>query len=175
MSDFPFDKFCDSLKFIASTKQFLKEKRIAELISKYKHTGRNSFDLMRLLLPQFEKRNYKIKEKVMGEIYLKLLGIDLDSDDAKSLIIYKNPGSHYHKPLFDTGKFIEQLKKIIYKRMPTKEPLQTITISDANFQLDLLANTSTREEKEHIFRYFYKHCTLDEQIWLCRIILKGCC
>lgn len=121
-----------------------------------------------------ERGNYGMKEQRLAEIYIKIAGIDKSSDDAKSLIEFKKPlhGKTWHKEYIDTGKFLLLLENLLSKRMPSVAPSKTLSITEVNYRLDLLVKGGSVDEKENVIRFFYNNCTLLEQIWLTKIILK---
>ena len=114
-----------------------------------------------------ERTNFGLKQQKLGQIYIKVLGLDPHSFDAMSISNYKDPG----KGKMGTGDFAETLKAVLQPRYNTNIK-QFITVDDVNIQLDLLA-AGDSEQKENVIKYFFYHCTVNEQVWLIRIILKG--
>jgi DNA ligase-4 len=47
-----------------------------------------------------------------------------------------------------------------------------MTVADLNTKLDVLAACKSSDERESVIRYFYINCTLSQQIWIVKIILK---
>jgi DNA ligase-4 len=125
--------------------------------------------LLRLLLPQLDRQrsNYGLKEQKLASIYIKVLGLDPQSADAISLLHYKDPG----KNKSTAGDFTLKLQSLLRYRMP-QSAASSLTVQDVNAKLDELASAPNADAKESIMRYFFGHCTLIEQIWLVRMILK---
>ncbi len=100
--------------------------------------------------------------------------MDPNSKEAKSLISWKVPkdGKVWKSQFPDTGKIIVRLHELLRSRISSQAPTLVLTIEELNSKLDELALASSLAEKEIIFRYFYSNCTLEEQIWVARIILK---
>ena len=174
---FPFDKFCQALQSIKNRKdKEFKQRKLIELVTKWRQLcGNDVFPLLRLLLPQMDsvREMYGIKEQKMASIYCKILGVDPKSDEATTMVQWKKPKEGmYSKAYADTRQFIMRLQDVLQKRMPSSNPTTTMSIAEVNEKLDQLAKGRSIEEFENIFRYFYGHATLEEQIWLVRIILR---
>eukprot|EP00967_Tisochrysis_lutea_P152842 scaffold300386_cov30-Tisochrysis_lutea.AAC.1 len=155
-----------------------REVRLRLLDQLWRRYGRESqpmFPLMRLMLPHFDKRkNYDMKEKLLAQLYISMLGLMGDSADARELIEYRKPsstGGHESTG----GDFPDRAYSVLNARCPSSTELaqRRLSIADVNNLLDKLANTSSREEKQTVLRTLHRSTTALEQKWLLRIILKN--
>ena len=126
------------------------------------------FPLMRLLLPQLdlERGGYGVKEKKIGEMYIKAIPLPSGSPQAKKLQHYKNP----KYAGLQVGDFTNCLYHILQHRCITES---NKTIKDVNDDLYKLQKECTNQQlKVKWFQKLMTSYTAKEQKWLIRIILK---
>jgi DNA ligase 4 len=123
------------------------------------------------LIPQLDKERstYGLKEQKLAAIYIKVLGMDPKSQDAIALHNYKDP--NMNRGVGVAGDFTLKLQSLLRFRMPSNVQ-SLLSVQQVNEKLDELALASSSDEREQIIRYFFGNCTLIEQIWIVRIILK---
>lgn len=102
------------------------------------------------------------------DIFLKILEISPESDDARSIVKFRVPGAHSH----NAGDFAERCYQIIKKR-EVKSEVGNLTIDEVNDLLETLSKHSKADEQLPIFRQFYENMNSEEMKWLIRIILRG--
>ncbi|KAJ3271659.1 DNA ligase (ATP) [Terramyces sp. JEL0728] len=153
-----------------SNKEAKKEK-IKKLITAWREMNQDGFSLLRLLLPHLDgdRSVYNVKQQKLGQLYIKVLGLDPNSVDAQGISNYKDPGKGRGKVA--TGDFADTLKQAIRPRAKTSFS-NPLTVMDLNCQLDLLARGDSAQ-KQQVVSYLFNHCPTNEQIWIIRIVLKG--
>jgi DNA ligase 4 len=167
--NFPFGvvaKFFE--KVIASTKHAHKIEFIQTLFKKWGNS--DSFPLIRLLLPQFdrERQAYGLKEVMLAKAYIKILGISKDSDDAQRMLNWRKPTKSSGTDR-EGGDFAHSVYKALETRHQGKGDL---SVDDVNYYLDMLNTATEKPEKEHIMKALLQHTTPAEHKWLVRIILR---
>jgi DNA ligase-4 len=134
------------------------------------------FPLMRLMLPHLDsaRKNYDIKEKLLAQLYVSMLGLAPDQEDAKALLQYRKPSSLAGRGDGTSGDFPDRAFLVLKHRCPTAADLRThrLTIGEVNDALSRLAEASGHEGKLPILRQLHTGTTAVEQKWLLRIILK---
>ncbi|KAI8899979.1 hypothetical protein BC833DRAFT_583557 [Globomyces pollinis-pini] len=172
--DIPFRVVSNSLSKIQNTKKLDDKLSIlADIFQKWKDMVGNLFPLVRLILPALDRDRSSIglKELKLATIYIKVLGLDKNSHDAKALINWKDPLKQKSMFYNGVGDFLERLKITLQSRLH-ENIVDELTVNQLNDQLDILVNSSKDAEYENVIRYIYTHCTLRQQIWIARIILK---
>ena len=93
--------------------------------------------LMRLMLPGMDTKrpNYHLKEKMLAQLYISMLGLPPDSESAKELISWKRPSALSRA---SAGDFPEKAFAVIESRCPSAESLgpRRVTIADMNALLE---------------------------------------
>lgn len=112
---------------------------------------------------------YNLKQQKLGQLYIKVLGLDPNSIDAQAISNYKDPGKGRGKVA--TGDFADTLKQAIRPRAKTSFA-NPLTVMELNNQLDLLA-TGDSTQKYRVISFLFNHCPVNEQVWIIRIVLKG--
>eukprot|EP01083_Nonionella_stella_P251025 866545_1 len=89
IEQYPFGEFCRFLEAVSSQSKSNKKRELCEqLWTRLKcKGGKHWFPLMRLLLPQLdlERGGYGIKEKKMGDLYLRAIPLSNRCKDAKKI------------------------------------------------------------------------------------------
>ncbi|KAJ3319713.1 DNA ligase (ATP) [Boothiomyces sp. JEL0866] len=147
-----------------------KKEKIKRLITAWREMNQEGFALLRLLLPHLDgdRSVYNLKQQKLGQLYIKVLGLDPNSIDAQAISNYKDPGKGRGKVA--TGDFGDTLKQAIRPRAKTSFP-NPLTVMELNQQLDLLATGDTLQ-KQQVVSFLFNHCPVNEQIWIIRIVLK---
>lgn len=138
------------------------------------NVGNDFYALLRLLLPEREReRNfYGIREVIIAKIYVDILGIDKQSQTAKSLLNcnWKLPTTSDNDDNINGTDFPNVLYKVVKSRLSiTKQ--SNLNIDDINTYLDRLSTAKSYNDKKSIIRELSNVCDSDEQIWFVRILL----
>ncbi len=142
------------------TKSEIKSTIVLNFIKEWKSkTEINIYPAFRLLLPDKDTRQYKIKETNLAKLILKIWGIPQDSIDAKKLMDKKN------------GHFMERCEPIIMKRN-FNEKYSNLSIKNINDDLDELSLCLEQSDQLTIFKNWSKNLNGKELYWLFKIILK---
>ncbi len=128
----------------------------------------NLFPIIRLLLPDCDRRNYQMKEAKLASHLIKAFSIAETSDDALSLKNYKAPSSVKAEGDFGTVAYHALNKRCIQS---------TLSIKELNDYLDKISlnNSKGKEGQAEIIKSFSHLCqnlSADQLKWLLRIILK---
>ncbi|KAH6723916.1 DNA ligase I [Leptodontidium sp. MPI-SDFR-AT-0119] len=131
--------------------------------------GDDFYPAVRLILPEKDRDRamYGLKEKAIGKLIVKMLKINNKSEDALSLLNWKDVrgGSK------SAGDFAGRCYDVLAKRaMRTK--VGDMRIAEVNALLDKLSAVSKEEDQMPIFNTFYNRMNADELMWLIRIILR---
>ncbi|PVH89948.1 ATP-dependent DNA ligase [Cadophora sp. DSE1049] len=131
--------------------------------------GNDFYPAVRLILPEKDRDRamYGLKEKAIGKLIVKMLKINNKSEDALSLLNWKDvrAGSKM------AGDFAGRCYEVLAKRaMRTK--VGDMRIAEVNAMLDKLSAVSKEEDQLPIFNEFYHRMNADELMWLIRIILR---
>lgn len=149
---------------------------VEKLWHRYGRKTQPMFPLMRLMLPHLDsaRKNYDMKEKLLAQLYVSMLGLASDQEDAKAMLQYKKPSSLAGRTDGTTGDFPERAFMVLEHRCPTKEKLGShrLTIADINKSLTALADADKKDAKLSVLRQLHLGTTALEQKWLLRIILK---
>ncbi|XP_071791788.1 DNA ligase 4-like [Asterias amurensis] len=132
-------------------------------------TKDNFYPVMRLLLPQLERERiaYGIKEHTLAKLYIDILGLGKESQDAKKLINYRAPTAKQ-----EAGDFASVAYFVLRNRCPEKGSL---TIQDVNTCLDAIAGSNAAKKKDVVkknFMHLLRNTSALEQKWLVRMIMK---
>ncbi|KAF2201024.1 ATP-dependent DNA ligase [Delitschia confertaspora ATCC 74209] len=146
---------------------------IQRFIGKWRNeVGQDFYPALRLIIPEKDRDRamYGLKEKAIAKLLIRVLKINKDSEDAKSLVNWKLPGQlkGYSSA---AGDFAERCFNVLSKRPLLTQPGK-MTIAEVNEHLDKLSMASREEDQLPIFQRFYRRMCPEEMTWLIRIILR---
>ncbi|XP_055390093.1 DNA ligase 4 isoform X2 [Condylostylus longicornis] len=126
-------------------------------------TGSDStfYCVLRILLPNTDGRTYGIKTTTMGKIYVKILGLAPNGEDAKKLT-YKNENQSYE------GDFANIAFNVLKSRPNNGSNFSLKQLHDL---LDVIVNNN-RQVVESELTKFFEIATAMEQKWFIRILFK---
>ncbi|KAI8803243.1 ATP dependent DNA ligase domain-containing protein [Cladochytrium replicatum] len=167
----PFGKICSILEsiMVKKTKE-AKRAKLRAFLDEWRLSKDSFHPSLRLLLPHLDKErtSYGMKESTLAKAYIGVLGLAKNSQDAEMLLHYKLPEKTQGRP---AGDFPNVLKEVVGRRSNVRTP--TVSIAEINSVLDRLNVSDKNKESQHeIVKWFFTHCTPDEQKWIVRIILK---
>ena len=133
------------------------------------------FPVMRLLLPQLDRERsaYGIKETLLAKLFIGLLQLGPNSEDAMKLKNYKAPKSYKGGP----GDFASVLYSVVKEREYGRKEVCP-NVADINNQLDEIPIVSATKGRsgpdgvEGILMGLFKRMNAIQLKWLVRIILK---
>lgn len=134
-----------------------------------KEVGNDFYPAFRLIIPEKDRDRamYGLKEKLIGKLLVRVMGIDKNSEDAQSLMNWKSPlyasGS--------AGDFAARCGEVLAKR-PVRTSHGDLRIGEVNVMLDQLSMASKEEEQYPLFEQFYRQMNSEELTWLIRMILR---
>ena len=136
-----------------------------------KEVGNDIFPAFRLILPDKDRDRamYGLKEKTIGRLLVKVMGITKNSEDGSRLLNWKLPGEGAASHM--TGDFAGRCYEALEKRALLSSPGK-MTIAEVNDLLDELAAAQKENTQINIFQQFYSNMNKDEMMWLIRIILR---
>lgn len=146
-----------------------RRRTIERFISRWRtEVGNDFFPALRLILPNSDRERgiYGLKETAIARLLIKLMRIDRHSDDAQSILKWKQPNQSS-----TAGDFVDRCYLVLSKRPRRIEP-GDMRIADVNEMLDKLSAVSGEKEQMPIFEVFYQRMNAEELKWLIRIILK---
>jgi DNA ligase-4 len=125
---------------------------------------------MRLMVPARDRDRamYGLKEAAIAKLFIKIIGINKNSDDAYNLMNWKLPG---RKAASTAGDFAGRCYEVLSKR-PWRTGPSDMTIAEVNENLDKLSIASKDEDQQPILQQFYEDLNPEELMWLIRIILR---
>lgn len=144
---------------------------IETFISKWRSkVGNDIYPVLRLMLPEKDRDRamYGLKEKTIGKLFARLLGLSKNSEAADLLINWKKPGQ---KTSTSAGDFALRVYEILEPRSIVRDPGKMM-ISDVNVMLDQLSVASKEKEQEKIIGDVYLSMNAEEIKWLIRIMLR---
>ena len=153
------------------TPQEAKRNIIERFISRWRNqVGNDIYPALRLIVPEKDRDRamYGLKEKTIGKILVKIIGIDKNSEDAYNLINWKLPG---FRATASAGDFAARCYEVLQKR-PILTKLGTMSIAEVNEKLDRLSAASKESEQVPLFEDFYRRMNPEELMWLVRMILR---
>lgn len=128
------------------------------------------FPLMRLFLPGLDRERgaYGIKETLLAKLFIDLLKIGANSQDAKKLMQYKAPKSASIQ--VDINDFASVLTEVIRDRCYVKTKISVWQVNECLDKIVLL-NAQRKAVNEILFELFRQ---MDATMfkWLIRILLK---
>ena len=131
------------------------------------------FELMRLIVPNLDtvRPMYRMKQKMIGKMYVEILAINESSEDAQALLNWKKPASGFQRN--EQGNFPEVVYAVLEHRARKRADIKhKLTIRQLNALLDELAETEGVDPKREVMRRLYDRTTAREQRWILRVILK---
>lgn len=136
-----------------------------------KEVGDDIYPAMRLIVPEKDRDRgmYGLKEMTIAKILIKIIKIDKSSDDAQSLIHFKEPGVGSARAM--AGDFAGRCYDVVSKRPMRTEP-GDMSIAEVNERLDRLAVAQKEENQLPILEEFYSRMNAEEMMWLVRMILR---
>jgi DNA ligase 4 len=144
---------------------------IERFISRWrKEVGNDIYPAFRLIIPEKDRDRamYGLKEKTIGKLLVRVIGIDKSSEDAYNLMNWKLPGV---KTSVTAGDFAGRCYEVLSKR-PIRTEVGDMTIAEVNEMLDKLSLASKEEDQFPIFELFYRRMNAEELMWLIRMILR---
>ncbi|XP_015178038.1 PREDICTED: DNA ligase 4-like [Polistes dominula] len=175
-----FKQLCEILERIIKVNASEKIKILREFIQQYQKDGAklieenpnaniSIFPVLRLLLPDCdrERKSYNLKQKLLVNIYIRVLCLGKSSKDAQKLINYRIPTSNNS----NGSDLAEIVYSIVRKQLsPQKE---SFTIDRINTFLDDISKASDENKsKDELFKELFRQISALELKWLTRIILK---
>lgn len=133
-------------------------------------TDDSFFPAMRLLLPHLERERsaYGIKEFMLAKLYIEILCLSKDSEDAQKLLNYRTS----RNAKSEAGDFANVAFYVLNSRCPKKGNL---SIEEVNNCLDSIAANNTMKNKEEMKKSILRllqNSSAEEQKWLIRMIMK---
>lgn len=122
--------------------------------------------LLRLMLPQLDKRFYHIKESTMAKIYIDLLSIPESSQKSQELLNWKETQEGAKKYL----EFAEVISDTISYYLDSESA--GLSIDYVNDKLNILSKAGSLEEQKDILRPLIRKLSATEHKILIKIILK---
>ncbi|GJD10680.1 DNA ligase 4 [Galdieria sulphuraria] len=133
----------------------------------------DSFSILRLLLPELDndRRSFGMKERGLAELYISVFELDPSSFDAQRLRRWQDPTVQQQTGQIPAipGNFFSVLEAVLRHRC---SDTSSLTISQVNELLNELNITLEKEKRKKIFHQIVTECTVTENIWISRIILK---
>jgi DNA ligase-4 len=155
----------------AMTKTEIRSSIIRSYVARWRNdVGNDIYPAFRLILPDQDRERamYGLKEKLIANLLVRVMGIHKTSPDAIKLLDWKVPGQKYSA---SAGDFGARCFEVLSKR-PMRTKVGDMTIAEVNAKLDQLSLLSKQEDQQPIFDYFYRHMNPEEMSWLIRIILR---
>ncbi|KAI1811288.1 DNA ligase I [Poronia punctata] len=146
-----------------------RRRTIERFISRWRsEVGNDIFPALRLILPNSDRERgvYGLKESAIARLLIKLMGIDKHSEDAQSILKWKQPNLST-----TAGDFVDRCYIVLSKRAMRIDP-GGMRIADVNEMLEKLSAASGEKQQLPIFENFYQRMNAEELKWLLRIILK---
>jgi DNA ligase-4 len=148
----------------------MRHRIISRFIDRWRaQVGDDFYPAMRLIIPDKDRDRamYGIKEKTIGKLLVRVMGLNKASEDAESLVNWRLPGKYSSA----AGDFGARCYEVIKKRPMLNGP-GNLTVGQVNVLLDQLSVVSKEDEQMPIFAKFYNEMNADELKWLIRIILR---
>ncbi|XP_023218047.1 DNA ligase 4-like isoform X3 [Centruroides sculpturatus] len=128
------------------------------------------YPAMRLLLPHLERERaaYGIKEFMLAKLYIEILCLSKDSDDAQKLLNYR----FSRNTKTEAGDFANVAYHVLSLRCPEKG---TLSIEEVNNCLDSIATNNALKNKDEMKKSILRllrNTSAREQKWLIRMIMK---
>ncbi|KAG7167779.1 DNA ligase 4-like [Homarus americanus] len=136
------------LKFIRQFRELLKKK-----LQEDPNAPDSFFPVMRILLPALDRARgaYGVKERKLAELYIRILGLKKEGNDAQKLLHFRKPNSSAGS---ESGDFAEVAYYVLKNRCPDK------------------GDMTLHDEVERSLMTMLRSMTATEQKWLMRVLLK---
>ena len=99
--DLPFEECCKCFELLVkpSTDAKLRPGIMERLWKAYGIREHPLFELMRLIVPNLDtvRPMYRMKQKMIGKMYVEILAINESSEDAQALLNWKKPASGFQR------------------------------------------------------------------------------
>ncbi|KAG2456580.1 DNA ligase 4 [Polypterus senegalus] len=181
-SQVPFAHLCSTLEKIQKTKtRPEKAKHLKDFLDSWRkfhsalhkndpNTTDSFYPAMRLILPQLERERmaYGIKENMLAKLYIDVLCLSKDGEDANKLLNYRAPSTSQG----EAGDFAVVAYFVLKKRCTNQGCL---SIQEVNNFLDSVASNNAAKRKDLVRKSLQDLITKTsalEQKWLIRMILK---
>nr|XP_045601538.1 DNA ligase 4-like [Procambarus clarkii]XP_045601539.1 DNA ligase 4-like [Procambarus clarkii] len=154
------------LRFITHFRELLQKKRQQE-----PNTPDSFFPVLRILLPALDRSRgaYGVKERKLAELYIRILGLKKDGNDAQKLLHFRKPKSTSGG---ESGDFAEVAYYVLKNRCPAEGKM---TLHDVDIQLTSIAENYAAKNHDDVERSLLtmlRNMTATEQKWLIRVLLK---
>lgn len=180
----PFSVMCKLFEKIQNEKT--PAKRMGYVTAFWNYLGQKTdlYPFMRLILPEqdCERNRYGLKDKKLAELYIELIPLPKQSNDAKMLRNWKDPttgstATCFSDALFSTLKRKGWSEKVqeLNQYQKQKFDANNVSVREVNHLLDHLSKSgeSYTDEKQKVFMILLKKLTTaTEHKWLSKIILK---
>ncbi|KAK8730552.1 hypothetical protein OTU49_008063, partial [Cherax quadricarinatus] len=129
------------------------------------------FPVLRILLPALDRSRgaYGVKERKLAELYIRILGLKKEGNDAQKLLHFRKPKSASGS---ETGDFAEVAYYVLKSRCPDSG---NMSLRDVDTHLTSIAenySAKRHEEVERSLLVMLRSMTATEQKWLIRVLLK---
>ncbi|XP_029375946.1 DNA ligase 4 [Echeneis naucrates] len=178
----PFLHLCNTLEKIQKSKPRPdKSKFLGDFIASWRkfhsalhkdrpNTTDSFYPAMRLIVPPFERERmaYGIKESMLAKLYIDVLGLPKDGQEANKLLNYRAPTTSQG----EAGDFAGMAYFVLKKRCSHQGNL---SIKEVNDFLDSVAANNASKQKDLVKKNLLHLITQSsalEQKWLIRMILK---
>ncbi|XP_076038794.1 DNA ligase 4-like [Oratosquilla oratoria] len=183
-SRFRWSLLCDVLEKIQAIQKDSKKKKkiLFEFVKQYRdflseqnakstHSKDTFFPVIRVLLPALDRARgaYGVKEKKLAELYIRILGLKKDGNDASKLLNFRAPKT---SGTSDSGDFAEVAYFVLRNRCPSEGKM---TLEDVDSHLTSIAENyamKSHGEVERVLLTMLRGMTALEQKWLIRVLLK---
>lgn len=154
------------VKFIIQFRDLLKKK-----LEKDPQSTDSFFPVLRILLPALDRARgaYGVKERKLAELYIRILGLKKEGNDAQKLLHFRKPKSEGGG---ETGDFAEVAYYVLRSRCDDKG---NMTLLDVDIQLTSIAENYAAKKHEDVEKsllMMLRKMTATEQKWLIRVLLK---
>ncbi|XP_042871458.1 DNA ligase 4-like [Penaeus japonicus] len=154
------------VKFIVQFRDLLKKK-----LEQDPQCTDSFFPILRILLPALDRARgaYGVKERKLAELYIRILGLKKEGNDAQKLLHFRKPKSEGGG---ETGDFAEVAYYVLRSRCDDKG---NMTLLDVDTQLTSIAENYAAKKHEDVERSLLtmlRKMTATEQKWLIRVLLK---
>ncbi|EKD20386.1 uncharacterized protein L3040_004326 [Drepanopeziza brunnea f. sp. 'multigermtubi'] len=143
---------------------------IEQFVSRWRsEVGKDFYPAIRLILPSRDRDRpmYGLKEKSIGKLVVKMVGLNSRSEDAMNLTDWKRINSASK----NAGDFAGRCYEVLSKRS-MRTQVGNMRIAEVNALLDQLAAVSKEADQLPLFEKFYSRMNAEELMWLIRIILR---
>ncbi|KAK8384182.1 hypothetical protein O3P69_009133 [Scylla paramamosain] len=178
----PWEQVCRMLEKVQGEKRPKKKEMLLKFITHFRELHHKKlqhqpdcpdtfFPVMRVLLPGLDRTRgaYGVKERRLADLYIRILGLKKDGNDAQKLINFRKP-----KALAggETGDFAEIAYYVLRSRCLSGGKL---TLLEVDQQLTSIAENHAAKNHEAVERsllVMLNGMSAKEQKWLLRVLLK---